>query len=74
MPADLLRFPLQALKVKVAGFKSPRASGREDLLPYSPGWSVEAALKMIDMLHESITATIVVSPHAAPPLLREVKR
>ncbi|XP_040057950.2 RING finger protein 17 isoform X1 [Gasterosteus aculeatus] len=59
MPADLLRFPLQALKVKVAGFKSPRASGREDLLPYSPGWSVEAALKMIDMLHESITATIV---------------
>ncbi|KAL6100378.1 rnf17 [Pungitius sinensis] len=59
MPGDLLRFPLRALQVKVAGFKSPRASGREDMLPYSPGWSVEATMEMMNLLHGSITADIV---------------
>ncbi|KAM8854806.1 RING finger protein 17 [Spinachia spinachia] len=59
MPADLLRFPFRALQVKVAGFKSPRASGREDMLPYSPSWSVEATMEMMNLLHGSITADIV---------------
>ncbi|XP_054471060.1 RING finger protein 17 isoform X2 [Anoplopoma fimbria] len=59
MPAELLRFPSQALKVKVAGFKAPRASRQEDVLPYSPGWSVKAAMDMIDMLHGNITASVL---------------
>ncbi|XP_068593149.1 RING finger protein 17 [Cebidichthys violaceus] len=59
MPAQLLRFPSRALKVRVAGFKAPSASGREDVLPYSPGWSVKAAMEMIDMLHGNISASVV---------------
>ncbi|XP_045910588.1 RING finger protein 17 isoform X2 [Micropterus dolomieu] len=59
MPAELLRFPARALKVKVAGFKAPSAKRNEDMLPYSPGWSVKAAMHMIDLLHSSITATVV---------------
>ncbi|XP_070770407.1 RING finger protein 17 [Enoplosus armatus] len=59
MPAELLRFPTQVLKVKVAGFKAPRANREEDVLPYSPGWSVKAAMDMIDLLHSNITASVV---------------
>ncbi|XP_032385352.1 RING finger protein 17 [Etheostoma spectabile] len=59
MPAELLRFPSQALKVKVAGFKAPIVNKHEKVLPYSPGWSVKAAMDMIDMLHGHITASVV---------------
>lgn len=61
MPAQLLRFPSQALKVKVAGFKPPSVNKQEDVLPYSPGWSVKAAQKMLELLHGSITAAVLVS-------------
>ncbi|XP_072253858.1 RING finger protein 17 [Leuresthes tenuis] len=59
MPAELLQFPSRALKVKVAGFKAPRVNREEDVLPYSPGWSVKAAMHMIDLLHCNVTATVV---------------
>ncbi|XP_075961117.1 RING finger protein 17 [Anarhichas minor] len=59
MPAELLRFPSRALKVRVAGFKAPSVSSQEDVLPYSPAWSVKAAMEMIDMLHGNITASVV---------------
>ncbi|XP_074513953.1 RING finger protein 17 [Sebastes fasciatus] len=59
MSAELLRFPSRALKVKVSGFKAPSVSRQEDVLPYSPGWSVRAAMDMIDMLHGNITASVV---------------
>ncbi|XP_044072779.1 RING finger protein 17 isoform X2 [Siniperca chuatsi] len=59
MPAELLRFQSRALKVKVAGFKAPSADKKEDVLPYSPRWSVKAAMKMIDLLHSNITASVV---------------
>ncbi|XP_013854998.1 RING finger protein 17 [Austrofundulus limnaeus] len=59
MPAKLLQFPSQAIKVKVAGFKAPSVSWNEDVLPYSPKWSVRAVKEMLDLLHCSMTATIV---------------
>ncbi|XP_070831610.1 RING finger protein 17 [Chaetodon trifascialis] len=59
MPAKLLGFPLQALKVKVAGFKAPSVNRQKDMLPYSPRWSVKAAMDMIDLLHSDITASVV---------------
>ncbi|XP_023259049.1 RING finger protein 17 [Seriola lalandi dorsalis] len=59
MPAELLRFPSRALKVKVAGFKAPSVERQEDVLPYSPGWSVKAAMEMIELLHSNITASVV---------------
>lgn len=60
MPAELLQFPSRALKVKVAGFKAPSVNTQEDVLPYSPAWSVKAAMDMIDLLHNIITASVVV--------------
>ena len=60
MPAELLRFPARALKVKVAGFKAPSVNREKDVLPYSPAWSVKAAREMIELLHSSITASVVV--------------
>lgn len=60
MPAELLGFPLRALKVKVAGFKAPRVKTEEGVLPYSPGWSVKATMAMMDLLHSNITAFVVV--------------
>ncbi|KAF3843527.1 hypothetical protein F7725_002376 [Dissostichus mawsoni] len=53
-------FPSRALKVKVAGFKPPSESRQQqEVLPYSPAWSVKAAMNMIDMLHGNITACVV---------------
>ena len=60
MPAELLQFPCRALKVKVSGFKAPSVNRYEDVLPYSPGWSIKAAVDMIDLLHGNITAAVVV--------------
>uniref|UniRef100_A0A3Q3XBP1 Tudor domain-containing protein n=1 Tax=Mola mola TaxID=94237 RepID=A0A3Q3XBP1_MOLML len=59
MPVELLRFPVRALKVRVAGFKAPSVSSQEVVLPYSPKWSVKAAMEMIDLLHTSITVSVV---------------
>uniref|UniRef100_A0A3P8U2J1 Ring finger protein 17 n=1 Tax=Amphiprion percula TaxID=161767 RepID=A0A3P8U2J1_AMPPE len=59
MPPELLQFPSRALKVKVAGFKAPSVNRQEAVLPYSPGWSVKAAMDMIDLLHSNITASVV---------------
>ncbi|KAM6934575.1 RING finger protein 17 [Xenentodon cancila] len=59
MPAELLQFPCQALKVKVAGFKAPITNRYKDVLPYSPGWSTKAVSDMIELLHGNITAAVV---------------
>ncbi|XP_030614244.1 RING finger protein 17 isoform X2 [Archocentrus centrarchus] len=59
MPAELLQFPCMALKVKVAGFRAPSVTKDENVLPYSPKWSVKAAMVMIDLLHTNITASVV---------------
>lgn len=60
MPAELLRFPVQAVKVKVAGLKPRSAGPQEFMLPYSPEWSMRATMDMVDLLHGSITASVVV--------------
>ncbi|XP_028991937.1 RING finger protein 17 [Betta splendens] len=59
MPGKMLQFPLRALKVKVVGFKAPRVNTEENVLTYSPAWSVKAAMDMIDLLHSHITALVV---------------
>lgn len=60
MPAELLQFPCRALKVKVAGFRAPSVTREENVLPYSPKWSMKAVMDMIDLLHTNITASVVV--------------
>ncbi|KAM6970584.1 RING finger protein 17 [Aplochiton taeniatus] len=58
IPAHLLLYPCKALKVRVAGFSAPRVSLEQELLPYSPEWSMKAALEMLDLLHGNITASV----------------
>ncbi|KAJ8352610.1 hypothetical protein SKAU_G00240860 [Synaphobranchus kaupii] len=59
IPATLLRFPCNAIQVRVAGFKPPRISLEKERVSYRPEWSMKAALEMIDLLHGSITASVV---------------
>lgn len=60
MPSELLRFPLRALKARVAGFKPPSVSTQEVVLPYSPQWSVRALKEMMELLHSDLRASVVV--------------
>ncbi|XP_034050572.1 LOW QUALITY PROTEIN: RING finger protein 17-like [Thalassophryne amazonica] len=59
MPAELLRFPVQALRVHLMGFKPPAVRPQEDVLPYSPRWSMKAVIDTVDLLHGTITASVV---------------
>ncbi|XP_068602714.1 RING finger protein 17 [Brachionichthys hirsutus] len=59
MPAELLAFPLQAIKATVVGFKPPTLSTNEEVLPYSPDWSIKAAMEMLALLHDRVTALVV---------------
>ncbi|XP_019736348.1 RING finger protein 17 [Hippocampus comes] len=67
MPAKLLRFPVQALKVRVAGLKAPSTSTEDQVLPYSPQWTVKATLAMIDLLLGDLTAVFQCGDASAEP-------
>ncbi|KAJ3592522.1 hypothetical protein NHX12_007649 [Muraenolepis orangiensis] len=59
MPAELLRFPVRALKVKAAGFLPPRSRPVGNVLSYAPQWSIEAVRHMTRSLHSQVTASVV---------------
>ncbi|XP_063744191.1 RING finger protein 17 isoform X1 [Eleginops maclovinus] len=59
MLAELMGFPSRALRVKVAGFIPPRESLQQEVLPYSPRWSLKATMYMVDVLHGKTTASVV---------------
>lgn len=61
MPAELLKFPIGVLRVKVAGFKPLSVNRQEDVLPYSPEWSLKATMEMFDLLQTDLRASVVVS-------------
>lgn len=60
IPAQLLKFPVGVLRVKVAGFKPASVNTQEDVLPYCPEWSLKATLEMINLLQTNIRASVVV--------------
>lgn len=59
LPASLLHFPCAAVYVKLAGFKPPRMSTEQELIPYCPQWSMKAMLEMIDLLNGELTAVVI---------------
>ena len=63
MPAELLSFPVRAMKVKAAGFKPPKVRPDSRVLPYAPQWSIEALRQILEPLHGKVTASVVVSIH-----------
>ncbi|XP_008054814.2 RING finger protein 17, partial [Carlito syrichta] len=50
IPLHLMRFPAQAIKVFLAGFKPSLRDSEEPKIPYCPKWSMEALWTMIDCL------------------------
>lgn len=60
IPAQLLKFPVGVLGVKVAGFKPPSVNTEESVLPYCPEWSLKATMEMIGLLQTNIRASVVV--------------
>ncbi|XP_061660297.1 LOW QUALITY PROTEIN: RING finger protein 17 [Syngnathoides biaculeatus] len=67
MPAELLRFPAQVLKVHVGGFKPPSISTEGPMLPYSAQWSLKATLAMIEQLHGDLTAIVLSGVKSSEP-------
>lgn len=75
MPAELLKFPIGVLRVKVAGFKPLSVNRQEDVLPYSPEWSLKATMEMFDLLQTNLRASVVVSNspfHVSSRILTDV--
>ncbi|KAE8627476.1 hypothetical protein XENTR_v10007019 [Xenopus tropicalis] len=54
MPADLMQYPVEAIKVNLAGLKPPSEELEMDRLPYSPEWSIRAVEVMMDILEKKI--------------------
>ena len=63
IPAELLRFPVRAMKAKVAGFKPPKIRPDGPVLSYAPQWSFKALESLLESLHGKVTASVVVSIH-----------
>ncbi|XP_038673698.1 RING finger protein 17 isoform X2 [Scyliorhinus canicula] len=60
IPAHLVKYPVRAIKVKLAGFKPPALMNDMDRLVYSPDWSMEALWTMVDIVQgNQLTAFLV---------------
>ncbi|KAI4883302.1 hypothetical protein NFI96_024399 [Prochilodus magdalenae] len=59
LPPSLLRFPCEAVCVRLAGFKPPRLCPELERISYSPEWSMKSMLEMIDLLHGNLSAVVM---------------
>ncbi|XP_074838133.1 RING finger protein 17 [Carettochelys insculpta] len=50
IPSHLMRYPAQAVRVLLAGFKPPLYDTEKKRIPYCPEWSMQALWTMIDCL------------------------
>ncbi|XP_038597735.1 RING finger protein 17-like [Tachyglossus aculeatus] len=50
IPDGLMRYPAQAVKVTLTGFKPPKSDLEKVRIPYCPSWSMEAVWAMVDRL------------------------
>ncbi|XP_036430958.1 RING finger protein 17 [Colossoma macropomum] len=58
LPPALLRFPCEAVCVRLAGFKPPRVCVELERISYRPEWSMKSMLEMIDLLHGKLSAVV----------------
>uniref|UniRef100_A0A3B4DBK2 Ring finger protein 17 n=1 Tax=Pygocentrus nattereri TaxID=42514 RepID=A0A3B4DBK2_PYGNA len=58
LPPALLRFPCEAVCVRLAGFKPPRVCVELERISYRPEWSMKSMLEMIDLLHGDLSAVV----------------
>ncbi|NXK72184.1 RNF17 protein, partial [Amazona guildingii] len=60
IPYHLLKYPVQAVRALLAGFKPALHDRNVDRIPYSPEWSVEALWAMIECIEgKQLSASIV---------------
>ncbi|XP_038595775.1 RING finger protein 17-like [Tachyglossus aculeatus] len=66
IPDDLMRYPAQAVKVTLAGFRPPKDDLEKIRIPYYPNWSLEAIRAMVDCLRgkqlHALTLTMTPEP------------
>uniref|UniRef100_A0A674J6R6 RING finger protein 17 n=1 Tax=Terrapene triunguis TaxID=2587831 RepID=A0A674J6R6_9SAUR len=62
IPSHLMQYPVQAVKVLLAGFKPPLYDTEKKRIPYCPEWSMQALWAMMDCLQgKKLYASTVVS-------------
>ncbi|XP_035182685.1 RING finger protein 17 [Oxyura jamaicensis] len=62
IPHHLLQYPIQAVRVLLAGFKPPLSDTNAKRIPYCPEWSLEALWAMMDCTEgKQLSASILAS-------------
>lgn len=70
IPYHLLKYPVQAVRALLAGFKPALYDRNVERIPYSPEWSMEALRAMIECIEgKQLSASIVVRTLSFFPLL-----
>nr|XP_042711080.1 RING finger protein 17 isoform X3 [Chrysemys picta bellii] len=64
IPSHLMQYPVQAVKVLLAGFKPPLYDTEKKRIPYCPEWSMQALWAMMDCLQgkKLYASTVTQSP------------
>lgn len=61
IPCHLLKYPVQAVRVLLAGFKPASDDKNVERIPYSPEWSLKALWTMVDCVEgKRLSASILV--------------
>lgn len=71
IPCPLLKYPVQAVRVLLAGFRPASDDKNVERIPYSPEWSLKALWTMVDCVEgKRLSASILVrNAFFFPPLL-----
>ncbi|XP_058275250.1 RING finger protein 17 isoform X3 [Hirundo rustica] len=75
IPCHLLKYPVQAVRVLLAGFRPASGDKNVERIPYSPEWSLKALWTMLDCVEgKSLSASILtVSPEVTISLYGDDK-
>uniref|UniRef100_A0A8B9IZW0 RING finger protein 17 n=1 Tax=Amazona collaria TaxID=241587 RepID=A0A8B9IZW0_9PSIT len=74
IPYHLLKYPVQAVRALLAGFKPALYDRNVERIPYSPEWSVEALWAMIECIEgKQLSASIAVAPEVTISLYEDDK-
>ncbi|RMC07317.1 hypothetical protein DUI87_16775 [Hirundo rustica rustica] len=75
IPCHLLKYPVQAVRVLLAGFRPASSDKNVERIPYSPEWSLKALWTMLDCVEgKSLSASILtVSPEVTISLYGDDK-
>uniref|UniRef100_A0A8C6IY05 RING finger protein 17 n=1 Tax=Melopsittacus undulatus TaxID=13146 RepID=A0A8C6IY05_MELUD len=74
IPCHLLKYPVQAVRVLLAGFKPALYDRNVERIPYSPEWSVDALWAMMGCIEgKQLSASIALAPEVTISLYEDNK-